>query len=274
MSDNTTRAQCIHCFNFLSASSNLRSHFTHPHCEALKTVPEPRQQSMGRDGSVFVYNPDYLREQFAGLMIQRGLPFSHFETMLKDVFKSGGRNYKHYVRICKDAEKLAYLPNWDVPTRWNSTYHMFQCGLKQKATLIYFHEYLVNRGDCQPFDVENWVIIESICPLLKVFNNATKILSRVYYSTSPLVLQQIYFMSNKLTEYELNGGIFSSMVKPMKAKLKKYFQKIPPIITCATALNQCFNVHGVELLIESISTDLEFLNDVHETRTKHGSTNL
>nr|GEU67214.1 hypothetical protein [Tanacetum cinerariifolium] len=50
-----------------------------PHCEALKTVPEPSQQSMGLDRSVFVYNPDYLREQFTGLVIQRGLPFNHFD---------------------------------------------------------------------------------------------------------------------------------------------------------------------------------------------------
>ncbi|GJU06453.1 zinc finger BED domain-containing protein RICESLEEPER 2-like protein [Tanacetum coccineum] len=319
MSDNTQKAQCIHCFNFYSTSSNstLRAHFTHPHCVALKTTPEPSQPSMGRDGSVFVYNPDYLREQFAGLVISRGLPFNHFDheetttvfqntmqprynhvsrstlkrdamklwatakqliidgflnlnarvnittdvwsaghglpgsylcvtahwiepstwqmmkrviafedfpiphtggrlarmlrntfvrfnledkvlsitldnasnntnaidklklkydppmegrfyhsrcvahiinlvvqeglkvksinaikesfkTMLKDVFKSGSTNYSKYIRICREADKLAYSPNWDVPTRWNSTYHMFQSGLKQKATLMYF----------------------------------------------------------------------------------------------------------------------------------------
>nr|GEX66006.1 zinc finger BED domain-containing protein RICESLEEPER 2 [Tanacetum cinerariifolium] len=34
---------------------------------------------MARDGSVFRYNPDYLREQFAGLVIQRALPFDHFD---------------------------------------------------------------------------------------------------------------------------------------------------------------------------------------------------
>ncbi|GJW60337.1 zinc finger BED domain-containing protein RICESLEEPER 2 [Tanacetum coccineum] len=59
-------------YTFAGASSNskFRSHFTHPHCEALKTVPEPRQQSMGHDGSVFVYNLDYLREQFIELLIE------------------------------------------------------------------------------------------------------------------------------------------------------------------------------------------------------------
>nr|GEV82568.1 zinc finger BED domain-containing protein RICESLEEPER 2-like [Tanacetum cinerariifolium] len=160
--------------------------------------------------------------------------------MLKDVFKSGGRNYKHYIRICKEAEKPAYSPIWDISTRWNSTYHMFQCGLKQKATLMYFHDLLANKG--------------------------------IYYLTSPLALQQIFFMSNKLTEYELDGGIFPSMVKPMKENLKKYFERMPLIIMCVAALNPCFNVHGVELLIETISMDLEFFDDGHATKAKCGST--
>nr|GEX60350.1 hypothetical protein [Tanacetum cinerariifolium] len=41
--------------------------------------PEAGQTSMARDGSVFRYYPDYLREQFAGLVIQRALPFNHFD---------------------------------------------------------------------------------------------------------------------------------------------------------------------------------------------------
>ncbi|GJZ89855.1 zinc finger BED domain-containing protein RICESLEEPER 2-like protein [Tanacetum coccineum] len=54
----------------------------------------------------------------------------------------------------------------------------------------------------------------------------------------------------------------------MNEKLKKYFEKMPLIITCAAALNPCFNVHGVELLIESISTDLEFFDDTYATKAK------
>ncbi|GJY05408.1 hypothetical protein Tco_0371348 [Tanacetum coccineum] len=41
--------------------------------------PEAGQTSMARDGSVFRYDPDYLREQFAGLVIQRALPFNRFD---------------------------------------------------------------------------------------------------------------------------------------------------------------------------------------------------
>nr|GEY52412.1 zinc finger BED domain-containing protein RICESLEEPER 2-like [Tanacetum cinerariifolium] len=421
MSDNTKKAQCIHCLHFFSKDSNstLKNHISHPHCEALKMAAEPGQSSMSRDVSLFVYNPDVLREQLAGLVIQRGLPFNHFDdeqttrvfqkhlqpkynhvsrttlkrdamklwvaakqviiddflklntnvnlttdiwsaphgvpgsyicvaahwiepvtwkmmtrviafeyfpaphsgsalaktlrnvfvnfnlenkimsitldnasnntlaigklklkydpptegrfyhsrcvahiinlcvqdglavptinnikesfkTMLKDVFRSGGKNHQRYVRICKQAEKPSLTPHWDVPTRWNSIYHMFLSGLKQKSNLMYFHDLWASKGRCVHFPTENWVIIESLTQLLEVFNNATKFLSGVYYPTSPLVLQQIFFMTTKLSEYELEGA----------------------------ALNPCFNVQGVEFLIESISTDLDFFDDIYATKAK------
>ncbi|GJV16103.1 zinc finger BED domain-containing protein RICESLEEPER 2 [Tanacetum coccineum] len=54
----------------------------------------------------------------------------------------------------------------------------------------------------------------------------------------------------------------------MKEKLKNYFERMPPIITCAAALNPCFNVHGVEFLNESISMDLKFFDDSYATKAK------
>nr|GFA68500.1 hypothetical protein [Tanacetum cinerariifolium] len=280
MTDNTTKAQCKHCFHFFLKDSNstLKNHISHPHCEALKRVAKSGQSSMSRDGSIFMYNLDVLREQLAGLVIQRGLSFKHFDddqttrvfqnhynqstiiltmnvwtaprrlpgsyicvtahwiepgtwqimmrviafedfpvthtgsvlaktlrnmfvnfnsenkfmsitldnasnntsaigklklkyepsiegrfyhsrcvahiinlvvqdglavptineikesfkTMLKDVFKSDGKNHQCYIRICTQARKPCLSPHWDVSTRWNSTYHMLQSGLKQK----------------------------------------------------------------------------------------------------------------------------------------------
>nr|GEU80705.1 retrovirus-related Pol polyprotein from transposon TNT 1-94 [Tanacetum cinerariifolium] len=85
MTDNSQKAQCKHCFRFLSQCSNttLMNYITHPHCEVIKAQKnlnsEAGQTSMARDGSVFRYDPDYLREQFAGLVIQRALPFNHFD---------------------------------------------------------------------------------------------------------------------------------------------------------------------------------------------------
>nr|GEU87193.1 zinc finger BED domain-containing protein RICESLEEPER 2-like [Tanacetum cinerariifolium] len=43
---------------------------------------------------------------------------------------------------------------------------------------------------------------------------------------------------------------------------------MPSIITCATALNPYFNVNGVDFLIESISLDLEFLDDGFASKSK------
>nr|GEY90852.1 hypothetical protein [Tanacetum cinerariifolium] len=73
MTDNSQKAQFKHCFHFLSQCSNmtLRNHVTHPHCEVIKAQknqnPKAGQTSMARDGSVFRYDPDYLREQFAAI---------------------------------------------------------------------------------------------------------------------------------------------------------------------------------------------------------------
>ncbi|GJW85177.1 zinc finger BED domain-containing protein RICESLEEPER 3 [Tanacetum coccineum] len=82
MLDNTTKAQCKLCFHLLSAASNstLRAHIKMKYCDALKAVPKAGQSSMGRDGGIFVYNPDIVREQFAGLVIQEALSFNHFDN--------------------------------------------------------------------------------------------------------------------------------------------------------------------------------------------------
>ncbi|GJW26008.1 hypothetical protein Tco_0039819 [Tanacetum coccineum] len=102
-SDNTTKAQCKHCFHFFSQGSNstLRNHIVHPHCEALKK----NKQELS-DGSVFVFNPDYHREQFAGLVIQRGLPFNHFDDeQTTRVFQNTVQPRYNHVRICKNHKK-------------------------------------------------------------------------------------------------------------------------------------------------------------------------
>nr|GEZ62604.1 hypothetical protein [Tanacetum cinerariifolium] len=65
------------------SNTTLKNHITHPHCEVIKARknqnPEAGRTSVARYESVFRYDPDYLREQFAGLVIQRALPFNHFD---------------------------------------------------------------------------------------------------------------------------------------------------------------------------------------------------
>ncbi|GJX43242.1 zinc finger BED domain-containing protein RICESLEEPER 2 [Tanacetum coccineum] len=64
-------------------------------------------------------------------------------------------------------------------------------------------------------------------------------------------------MRSKIGEFKLSSPSYDMMVKPMKEKLRKYFKEIPPVITCAVALNPCFNISGVKLFIEKIFIDLD-----------------
>nr|GEX55340.1 zinc finger BED domain-containing protein RICESLEEPER 2 [Tanacetum cinerariifolium] len=152
----------------------LRNHITHPHCEALKTVSKARQSSMARDESVILYNLDVFRK--AGLVIQQGLPLNHFDNaQMKRVFQNHMQpKYNH-----------------DVSTRWNSTYHMFHCGLKQKDSLIYFHDLLADAG----FDVLGfskakesmfYVLSQMAMDLYSV--QATSVASKSDFSTNKMVL--------------------------------------------------------------------------------------
>nr|GEV13175.1 hypothetical protein [Tanacetum cinerariifolium] len=105
MSDNKKKAQCIHCFHFFSKDSNstLKNHISHPHCEALKRVSESGNR-------LCFENPDVLREQFAGLVIQRGLPLNHFddEQTIRVFQKHLQPKYNHVSRttLKRDAIKL------------------------------------------------------------------------------------------------------------------------------------------------------------------------
>ncbi|GJS27611.1 zinc finger BED domain-containing protein RICESLEEPER 3 [Tanacetum coccineum] len=122
MTDGHKKAQCKFCFHFFAVGSNttLKNHISHPHCEVLKAQqnqnPEAGQTTMGRDGQVFMYNPDYLREQFAGLVIQRGLPFNHFDNeQTTRVFQNNmQRAHSNFVRGLqpKDYESYDVLGFW------------------------------------------------------------------------------------------------------------------------------------------------------------------
>ena len=89
--------------------------------------------------------------------------------------------------------------------------------------------------------------------MLEVFKTATTLLSGIYYPTSPLVLNQVYLMAQKIQDFEYEGSIFEQVGKAMAEKLLKYFDKIPLFFTCVAALNPTLSVGGVETLIESIA---------------------
>nr|GEV00927.1 hypothetical protein [Tanacetum cinerariifolium] len=111
---NFSRFGATDCDQFRGSNTTLRNHITHPHCEVIKAQknqnPEAGQTSMAQDGSVFRYDPDYLHEKFAGLVIQRALPFNHFNhEQTTRVFQNTMQpRYTHVSRFTlkRDAMKL------------------------------------------------------------------------------------------------------------------------------------------------------------------------
>nr|GEV97677.1 hypothetical protein [Tanacetum cinerariifolium] len=97
------------------SNSTLKNHISHPHCEALKRVAEHEQSSMSRDESIFVYNPDVLREQFTGFVIQRGLPFNPFDDeQTMRVFQNHlDPKYNHNPRKSSPVKSLILLRMFD-----------------------------------------------------------------------------------------------------------------------------------------------------------------
>ncbi|GKA36887.1 hypothetical protein Tco_0723452 [Tanacetum coccineum] len=81
-----------------------------PTIRAAKQKPEFGKLRWEREGNIFMFNPDYLREQFAGLVIQRGLPFNHFDhEQTTRVFQNTMQpRYTHVSRstLKRDAMKL------------------------------------------------------------------------------------------------------------------------------------------------------------------------
>jgi len=179
----------------------------------------------------------------------------NFKRMLREIY-SNVQTHSKYIKFCKTSNSKYLGPYWDIATRWNSTCLMFEKAIEQKESLIGFHNLLASKGKVLAFHPSKWDVIETITQVLQVFKNATTALSGVYYPTSPITLNKIYLMTRKLGELECRGRPYSDMVGPMKEKLRKYFAEIPPVFTCAAALNPCLNKKGVENLIDKIANEL------------------
>ncbi|KAJ9551028.1 hypothetical protein OSB04_015073 [Centaurea solstitialis] len=174
--------------------------------------------------------------------------------MIKSVFVKNNARQNAYRNFCKEVGKPYLGPSLDTPTRWNSTWQMMYSALRQKETLQVFHDILVNnRKACRKFSDEKWLAIQRITKLLESFKDATTVVSGIYYSTSPLVLNQIFVMAKEIGTLEYENKTFQTIGEKMKEKLLKYFLELPPTFTCAAALNPTINVGGVEGLINDIA---------------------
>ncbi|GKB18619.1 zinc finger BED domain-containing protein RICESLEEPER 2-like protein [Tanacetum coccineum] len=140
--------------------------------------------------------------------------------------------------------------NW--PHMWNNVYKMLRGIVAQKALLV---EFYVNCDDENDIEDSDWVIVESLLGLLKVFHSSTVRLSNARSPSAPLLLGERLLISDMLKKYK-QDPFWQPVITKLQSVLLKYYKTIPPVFLCATALNPKIGVKGVENILEDIEAIL------------------
>jgi hypothetical protein len=113
-------------------------------------------------------------------------------------------------------------PSIDVATRWNSTYLMIESSLPYMEA---FDE-LVNQDRQFKYapSAEDWKMAKEICSLLKVFFEATKVVSGSSYPTANRYFHEIWSVKMLLKKHAMSKNkVIASMVSKMQKKFDKYW---------------------------------------------------
>ncbi|XP_073300079.1 zinc finger BED domain-containing protein RICESLEEPER 2-like isoform X3 [Primulina huaijiensis] len=131
-----------------------------------------------------------------------------------------------------DERKLIY----DCKTRWNSTYEMLKVAISLKEVFPRFKDQEPSYIDC-PME-EDWEKLQKVFPILKVFYDATKIISGTEYPTSNLFLNEVYRVKMVLDEKSLDEEEFiRKMVQKMKSKFDKYWEECNLLMSIGSILD-------------------------------------
>jgi hypothetical protein len=161
------------------------------------------------------------------LIVQEGLlAMSGAVTSIRDSVKyvksSQGRKQRFEKMIREVGISCDKRPPLDVVTRWNSTYHILKCALEYERAfealthedIHYVHEPLV----------EKWQMAKKLCDILKLFSDATELLSGSKYPTSSLYFDQIWEIKLLLEKESTNSDVLiRAMIYEMKEKFQKYW---------------------------------------------------
>jgi hypothetical protein len=156
-----------------------------------------------------------------GLLAMSGVVKSIRESV-KYVKSSQGRKQRFEKMISELGISCDKRPPLDVVTRWNSTYHMLKCALEYDRAfealthedIHYAHEPLV----------EEWEMAKKLCDILKLFSDATELLSGSKYPTSNLYFDQIWQIKLLLEKESTNSNVLiRAMIYEMTEKFQKYW---------------------------------------------------
>ncbi|KAL2906112.1 Zinc finger BED domain-containing protein RICESLEEPER 2 [Bienertia sinuspersici] len=133
----------------------------------------------------------------------------------------------------------------DVPTRWNSTFIMFESALYFKKAFMHLEISDTNYVQCPTS--EEWSKIEKISKFLKVFYEVTCAFSGTKYPTANIYFQHVLKVRLLLKEeMESDDAFLKRMAIRMWGKLEKYWAEFSTIMAIAAILDPRYKFQLVD----------------------------
>ncbi|KAK3146444.1 hypothetical protein QOZ80_3BG0266230 [Eleusine coracana subsp. coracana] len=192
-------------------------------------VESLRKNLLGK--SLLLHNGKLLHYRCAAhvlnLIAQEGFKFlkgaiDNIRESVKYIKSSPARKERFEKIVHRVGISCAHRPSLDASTRWNSTYEM----LISAAEYMRAFEGLAKEDPQYIYEpsVKDWILSQKLCNMLKVFRDATKVVSGSQYPTINLYFHQMWEVKKMLEkEGSSSEPVIVSMVNEMKKKFKKYW---------------------------------------------------
>jgi hypothetical protein len=140
----------------------------------------------------------------------------------------------------------------DCKTRWNSTYIMLSTALDYQ---VVFDRLASKEKLCAPFKptIEDWEFAKELCGRLKMFFDATELLSGTNYVTANLFFPKICGIYLAIEKWRTSAiPKVEQMSSLMKDKFKKYWSDVHGLMELATVLDPRFKLKFMKAFFTTI----------------------
>ncbi|CAI9283612.1 unnamed protein product [Lactuca saligna] len=179
--------------------------------------------------SAWKFDQKESRKALAHMLVVDELPFSFVEGA---GFRQSPSRIHKFIEFAKVANPgITKHLKRDVPTRWNSTYHMLEISQAYEKT---FERYDLEEFDFR-YEIENaglsipsssdWERVRNVCHFLKPFHDVTLRISGTLYVTSNTCIEDIYSIRTLLDDAIFDSSL-CDIALTMKVKFDKYFDDI------------------------------------------------
>lgn len=150
-------------------------------------------------------------------------------------------------------------------TRWNTTYDMLSCAINFKE--VFARLALEDKDYVWCPSVDDWLKIEKLNELLKVFSDVTNIISGSEYPTSNRFLSVVFKIKVMLDKCSNSEDDFvKNMVKNMKERFDKYWGECNLLMAMGTLLDPRMKLNAVEYAFERMFPPEEVRENVRKVK--------